>query len=346
MISAKLVGIAVILALLIGSSAAVAAIPSQDVVQPAPIVQQTPSLLDSVDSLNRMTIADVAQYAQRYKLPILAIASVLVFIVLWLAGGIGPGALAKSGLRDVSAHHAPMWLFAGLLVFTAWAFAAKALGRQDWLPGGNPGSFLGQARVYLATYTLAAIVAIGMIHLFSRNASAAGLRLRPGDLIIGLACLALAYPVIELASSGAITAHEWISNESTRPIAHDTLLTITTNFHNPWVWALIGAVVIGAPIVEETIYRVFLQTAMLRWFGSPWLAILISATAFTAMHYGFDQKGNEIMPYYSLAPLFVLAVAMGLAFERTRRIGVPIVMHIGFNALNVYFALRMEGLIG
>ena len=75
MISARLMGIAVILALLIGSSAAVAAIPSQDVVQPAPIVQQTPSLLDSVDSLNRMTLADVAQYAQRYKLPILPIAS-------------------------------------------------------------------------------------------------------------------------------------------------------------------------------------------------------------------------------------------------------------------------------
>ena len=46
-----------------------------------------------------MTIADVAQYAQRYKLPILAIASVLVFIVLWPAGAIGPGALAKSRPR-------------------------------------------------------------------------------------------------------------------------------------------------------------------------------------------------------------------------------------------------------
>lgn len=285
-----------------------------------------------------MTVAEMLVEAKQYKLILLGIASALVMVVLWLAGAITPGGLAKSGLRDVSAHHAPMWLFAGVLVFTALAFAQKAIEQQPWMANANLNDFQTLAAVSLATYVVTAVVALGMIMLFSRTASGAGLTFKPGDLFIGLACLALAFPLIELSATGAIAAHEWISREPAVVIAHPTLETIVANFGDPWVWALIAAVVLGAPIVEEIIFRVFLQTAMLRWFGSPWFAIVLAAVPFAALHY---KLGGELVPYYSLAPLFVLAVAMGLAYERTRRIGVPILMHIGFNAINVFFALRI-----
>lgn len=284
-----------------------------------------------------MTVAEMVVEAKEYKLILLGVASGLVLIVLWLAGAITPGGLAKAGLRDVSAHHAPMWLFAGVLVYTALVFAQKAIGQQPWFANANLNTFQVFAAVNLTTYIVSAIVAMGMILLFSRTASGAGLKFKPGDLLIGLACLALAYPVIELSATGAEAAHEWISHEPAIVIAHPTLETIINNFGDRWVWALIAAVVLGAPIVEEIIFRVFLQTSMLRWFGSPWLAIVLAAVPFTALHY----VGGEAVPYYSLAPLFVLAVAMGLAYERTRRIGVPILMHIGFNAINVFFALRI-----
>lgn len=347
MISVRLIGIAVIVALLsvpVGAAAEV-----QPEYEPAPVVQDTPdpppskSLLESVESLKGMTAEEMLAEAGNYKLPLLGIASGLVIVVLWLAGAVSPGGLAKAGLRDVSGHHAPMWLFAGALVFTALALAQTTIEKQRWFSSLN--EFQTVAAVNLATYAVTAVVAMGMVMLFSRTAGGAGLKLKPGDLFIGAACLALAYPVIELSATGAVAAHEMISHEPAVVIAHPTLDTIMTNFGDPWVWALIGAVVIGAPIVEEVIFRVFLQTAMLRWFGSPWLAILLSAVPFTAMHYQFGN-GESPVPYYSLAPLFVLAVAMGLAYERTRRLGVPILMHIGFNAINVYFALRLEGLFG
>jgi membrane protease YdiL (CAAX protease family) len=35
----------------------------------------------------------------------------------------------------------------------------------------------------------------------------------------------------------------------------------------------------------------------------------------------------------------MLGLAMGIAFERTKRLGVPIIMHICFNGLNVALAL-------
>ncbi len=309
-------------------------------VQAAPEPAHSPTLLDSVESLNKMTVAEMLVEAKQYKLVLLGIASALVLVVLWLAGAITPGGLAKSGLRDVSAHRAPMWMFAGVLVFTAMAFAQTAIERQSWIANANLNSFQREAAVYLATYAVASVVALGMLVLFSRTASGAGLKFKPGDLFIGLSCIALAYPLIELSATGAVAAHEWISREPAIVIAHPTLETIIDNFGDPWVWGLIAAIVLGAPIVEEIVFRGFLQTAMLRWFGSPWMAIVVAAVPFTALHI---KISGEFVPYYSLAPIFVLAVAMGLAYERTRRIGVPIMMHIAFNALNVFFAIRLVG---
>ena len=41
-------------------------------------------------------------------------------------------------------------------------------------------------------------------------------------------------------------------------------------------------------------------------------------------------------------PLFALGAGMGLAYERTRRLGVPIVMHMGFNAANIALAMQSQ----
>jgi membrane protease YdiL (CAAX protease family) len=355
MMSVRLIGIAVIVALLSVPVGAVAKGLSIDAaaVQPddtgytgfqetAPATESH-SLLESVDSINKMTVAEMLEEAKQYKLPLLGIASGLVLIVLWLTGAVSPGGLAKTGLRDVSSHHAPMWMFAAVIVFTAMAFAQKAIEKQPWITDANLTQFQRTAAVHLGTYAVSAIVALGLVMLFSRTAGGAGLKFKAGDPILGMACIALAFPVIELSTTGAVAAHEWITQEPAIVIAHPTLDSIVGNFGDPWVWALIGAVVLGAPIVEEVIFRVFLQSAFLRWFGSPWLAIVFSAAPFAALHY---KIGGELIPYYAIAPLFVLALAMGLAYERTRRIGVPIVMHMLFNATNVFFALRLAGEIG
>ena len=39
---------------------------------------------------------------------------------------------------------------------------------------------------------------------------------------------------------------------------------------------------------------------------------------------------------------FVLSIGLGIAFERTKRIGVPILMHVLFNAGNVAITLMMK----
>jgi membrane protease YdiL (CAAX protease family) len=65
-----------------------------------------------------------------------------------------------------------------------------------------------------------------------------------------------------------------------------------------------------------------------------WISILGTSTLFTLVH----RMGQPPVPWHALVPIFVLSVSMGVAYERTKRIGVPIAMHVCFNALNVALA--------
>jgi membrane protease YdiL (CAAX protease family) len=300
----------------------------------------------STDSIDRMTVSDVLRLAGQWKLALLAVASALILLALWVADVIRPGGLQKSGLRDVKPHRASMWLFAGALVFLTLLFSYPFIQTQGWLTGGDPRSVRGQATILVGASLLAGVLGVALVSLFARTAPAAGLKVQGGDILIGLVCLALAWPIIELTASGAVAGHAWITKQEPAGVAHPTLELIIQGVRDAsvWAWVLIAAAVLIVPIVEEIIYRVFLQSALLRWFGSPWPAILVTGVIFAAVHYkGVDESGAEIIPYYALAPLLVLGVAMGVAYEKTRRLGVPIAMHMGFNAANVYFALRVAG---
>lgn len=90
---------------------------------------------------------------------------------------------------------------------------------------------------------------------------------------------------------------------------------------------LIVMVVIGAPIVEEVVYRGFLQ----RWFAARFTrvaSLLVVAGLFTAIHL-------RPVEYPGLA-LFALAV--GVAALVTGRIGASIALHVGFNATGLLLA--------
>ena len=121
-------------------------------------------------------------------------------------------------------------------------------------------------------------------------------------------------------------------------MAHPTLELMTNNPYVVWVWAIIGGAVIGAPFVEELIYRVFLQGAMLKWLKSPWLSIILTSLIFAGMH----RLASPPIPWHALVTIFAVGMTCGIAYERTRRVGVPIMMHICFNALNVILALLIN----
>ena len=89
------------------------------------------------------------------------------------------------------------------------------------------------------------------------------------------------------------------------------------------VYLLFMAIVL-APIFEEILFRGIALPYLLRKIGT--LPALVLVSFFFAMIHSH-------LP--SFIPLFVIAMAFGLAYLRTGSLTVPITMHMIFNAVNV-----------
>lgn|GEM_PF-757827 len=173
--------------------------------------------------------------------------------------------------------------------------------------------------------------ALVLCRLLAASAPAAGLAFRPRDLPLALLLGLCVFPITQCASFVAVALHR-LAGGTYNPIAHESLQTILDHRTDPWTWVLGLVAVVIAPIVEETLYRGCLQSAFLRLTSRPRASIVFSSAVFTLAHVG-------VGPWYGLVPIFVLSLGLGLAFERTRSLAVPIAMHVVFNAANVALAL-------
>ena len=88
-----------------------------------------------------------------------------------------------------------------------------------------------------------------------------------------------------------------------------------------WVVLLVIIVVIGAPVVEEIVYRGSLQTRLVQGFGVS-AGIFVTALIFALIH----------LTPVEIPGLFVFALVLGIARHKTGALGLPIVAHLAFNA--------------
>jgi membrane protease YdiL (CAAX protease family) len=88
-----------------------------------------------------------------------------------------------------------------------------------------------------------------------------------------------------------------------------------------WLVALVLVVVAGAPLVEELVYRGFIQ-GTLRSRVDDMLALVITAVWFTLIH---------LRPV-EFPGLFAFSLVLGACFHLTGRLGLPIMAHVAFNA--------------
>ena len=91
--------------------------------------------------------------------------------------------------------------------------------------------------------------------------------------------------------------------------------------HGYWVVLLTFIVAIGAPVVEELVFRGFIQGGLQRRFR-PTTALLVGAMWFTVVHV------NPI----EIPGLFAFAIVLGLCFMRTGRLGMSVWAHVAFNS--------------
>jgi membrane protease YdiL (CAAX protease family) len=302
--------------------------------------------------------------------------TILIIFLAWAAAGVVVAGLLgafsrksivgpKRLLANESAWDLMLILFIG---FFAGAFADLILiGLIHPSPGAKM-LILGAA-VDLATFATVVTILKNL-----RPGSLKRLGLDPKRMAAGFAggaaTLFVLFPLIQLTSEVVELIFDHFHFARAKP--HELLQLLgDTKDRRLSIFAIFLAVII-APLTEELLYRGLLQTSLSRLFnwagggefaslagmtfgastnksapvlddesgakslGPPgaaarWAAVIVSSMAFAAIHHE---------PAF-LAPLFVLAVGLGYAYERTGNLWLTITAHALFNTAQIVLYLAI-----
>lgn len=148
--------------------------------------------------------------------------------------------------------------------------------------------------------------------------------------------LGLATAVIGLVAAFAVgAAVGWVVGLTDETEADNTQFLRDAE-GTPWLYLMLFAVVVGAPVSEELFFRGLAMRAFERTFGNKLAAVIGSAFVFALPHFiGAGWQGTAVL----LSSIFTVGVVLALAVYRTERLGTAIIAHMLFNAVGAAGAL-------
>lgn len=257
-----------------------------------------------------------------------------LFLIAWWIGLLRRPVDALPRRIDDSSDAVLIWLIGGtmfLLLFLVPMVVLRVfagLGAQE-----TPPKLSDQQALLLQT----AIYAVGIgaalvMHGLSGRKLLAKIGLRrsglPRSLLPAGIAILFAVPATLLTNMGAATVRELF--HMTQPAAHELLQMMSRSQDPGRRLTVIATAVLFAPVFEEILFRGHLQTALAAALPR-WAAIFASAIAFTVIH---DP--------WSWPALFLLAVVLGYAYERTNNLYVPILIHAAFNSTSTTLYLILS----
>ena len=158
------------------------------------------------------------------------------------------------------------------------------------------------------------------------------------DISLGCISWFIAYPLVLLFSQLIMLI---LSQLFELPLVDQVAVRqIKQVTENPTLlYATMFTVICVVPVLEELLFRGFLQGA-LRNYLSPVRAILITSAIFAFFHFSFHQGVNNLT---ILGSLFLLSLFLGFLKERQGNLWAPIVMHMTFNAISISMILSEVG---
>ncbi len=216
----------------------------------------------------------------------------LWFLGVWLAGSIA-GVIAIGVLHGDADTDPPITALAGSLA-VLWSVYLAGMWQATMRDGS--GSFR-------------------IDHLDDARGRVA----RPVDLVglpIGVVCPLVLVPLVYLPLESI-----W-PDTFTEERLEENATSLVDRADGATMLLLVVLVVIGAPIVEELVFRGLLQRPALRSSVPPLLVVVVVGAVFAAIHF-------RPVEY---AGLFAFGVLLGLMAWRTGRLAMPILAHVAFNA--------------
>ena len=270
--------------------------------------------------------------------------AIAAIIALWRRGwlNIAPRGASRTAPTATVGGAGVVLIAGGVAVYCAQvvggASAAAILGRGDSAAGIAPSDHgpWWQAGLMLGSYVGAIATTIFVVVMIPGIDRLAGLPVRghrwrgiSRGVVRGIAGIAVVYPVVWVTGWAMAWAARWVAGpDAVDTLAHKTLHEIAERPMDAAWWALTAMVVLGAPVVEEIVYRGFFQPGVAAITEKRWLAIWITSVVFALMHV-------NAVPWHAVPVLFLLSVGFGVARERTGSVVPSIVMHAIFNGANV-----------
>jgi len=243
--------------------------------------------------------------------------------------------LGRTALADAPARRNRMPPYTPFIPFAIWLFGIallQVLGRR------LVGPLAGWREVFLdnLVYCVGAVITIAVILLVARLTFARGLRgfgLKPRTIPrdFGWACVNLlaVWPIVLGMIVLTIYLGKALLGEQFEIPQHVGLELITERGALPLQILIVVLAVVIAPLVEEMLFRGLVQTTLRSYSGRPWLAIGFTAAMFASVH----ANGTH------WPALFVLAMGLGYAYEKSGSLLRPIFMHALFNGITILAAL-------
>jgi membrane protease YdiL (CAAX protease family) len=116
---------------------------------------------------------------------------------------------------------------------------------------------------------------------------------------------------------------------------------LKSTFESPFYFTLATlSIIVLAPLIEETLFRGFLQSYIRQHLG-PRQAICITSVCFSLFHYSAGQGLGNVSIILSL---FLLSLFLGFLYEKRGSLRSPMILHGLFNAVSVVNLYLFGGL--
>ena len=254
----------------------------------------------------------------------------LILLACWLLDtSLGRKALADSPPRRNSMPPylplVPLMLWFGAVSMAIVLVQKLTPGLQGWQEIFRDNMIMSIG----AVVTIAAMMFLAHVH-FARRLKGFGLNIRTivKDFFMAFFNLLAVWPLILAAVTVTIFFAKLFSDQDYQMQQHQQLEMITEYPQLPLRIMIVFVAVVIAPLLEEMMFRGFIQTTIRSFFNtrnSAWLAIAASSVFFAMMH---ADPGHW-------PSLFILGVCLGYSYEKSGSLLRPIFIHLFFNATSI-----------
>jgi hypothetical protein len=152
------------------------------------------------------------------------------------------------------------------------------------------------------------------------------------DLSMGIIPWLLIYPVVMGIGQLLELSTKTIFNLKELPLQNAILFLQNTLSHPTLLVLALTSIILFAPLVEELIFRGFLQNFLKFHLGRK-SAILLTSLIFSLFHFSFTQGVANLV---IIPPLFFLSWFLGFIYEKQGSLLSSIFLHMIFNAINSF----------